>query len=101
MKKALFSGNTMINHFKNMEIEINNFEELELAECCTDFNDFTADRIASFLGDKWSKRKELKAHVNELMPSLQQKALIAAECVARLENPTGESQSAASQQVSA
>lgn len=32
MKKALFSGNTMINHFKNMEIEINNFEELELEE---------------------------------------------------------------------
>lgn len=32
MKKALFSGNTMVSHFKSMELEMNNFEESELQE---------------------------------------------------------------------
>lgn len=61
------------------------FEELGSPESCIDFTDFNSERISAFIGEQWSKRHHLKSHLANIMPDLKKKALIAADCVARLD----------------
>jgi polysaccharide pyruvyl transferase WcaK-like protein len=58
------------------------FEQLGLAEFCSDFTDFSARQIAAFLSKAWEKRGEIKQVIERDIPLLQQKALLAADCVA-------------------
>lgn len=65
------------------------FEHLHIPSFCTDFENFTAERISDFIVSAWRQRAEIRSKIYERLPVLQQQALVAAECVAQLEQGIG------------
>ena len=61
------------------------FDQLGISEACTDFRDFTSDRLADFIGRNWQRREETRKILAREMPMLQKKAMIAADYVAELD----------------
>ena len=61
------------------------FDQLGIADSCTDFQQFSSDRIHRFLLANWVRRQATREILAERIPQLQQKAMIAADCVAELD----------------
>ncbi len=59
------------------------FEQLGLQDYCVDFTNFTSGSVCEFLNNAWDNRMVIKSILDDTIPALQQKALIAAECVAK------------------
>lgn len=60
------------------------FEQLGIGLSCTDFENFTADRLYHFLLMNWQRRQDTRVILEREIPRLQNKARIAADCVADL-----------------
>jgi polysaccharide pyruvyl transferase WcaK-like protein len=61
------------------------FDQLGIADSCTDFQQFSSERIHRFLLANWERRQATREILAERIPQLQQKAMIAADCVAELD----------------
>jgi polysaccharide pyruvyl transferase WcaK-like protein len=61
------------------------FDQLGIADSCTDFQQFSSERIHRFLLANWERRQATRAILAERIPQLQEKAMIAADCVAELD----------------
>ena len=61
------------------------FDQLGIADSCTDFRDFSSGRICRFLLANWEKRQATREILAREIPLLQKKAMIAADCVAELD----------------
>jgi polysaccharide pyruvyl transferase WcaK-like protein len=61
------------------------FDQLGIADSCTDFQQFSSERIHRFLLANWERRQATREILAERIPQLQEKAMIAADCVAELD----------------
>lgn len=62
------------------------FDQLGISDSCTDFADFSIEKMSKFLITNWERRVETKGILAREIPLLQQKAMIAANCVAELDS---------------
>jgi polysaccharide pyruvyl transferase WcaK-like protein len=61
------------------------FDQLGIADACTNFEQFSSERISQFLLTNWEKRQATREILAREIPLLQKKAMIAADCVAELD----------------
>lgn len=61
------------------------FDQLGIADACTDFKQFSSERISRFLLENWNGRQATREILAREIPLLQKKAMIAADCVAELD----------------
>ncbi len=61
------------------------FNQLGIADACTDFAQFSSERICQFLLTNWNGRQVTREILAREIPLLQKKAMIAADCVAELD----------------
>ncbi|MBP7274846.1 MAG: polysaccharide pyruvyl transferase family protein [Kiritimatiellae bacterium] len=60
------------------------FNTLELPDSCMGFENFSEDQLYRHLMRGWERRAEIRAHLDRVIPVLQQRALQGAELVAAL-----------------
>lgn len=61
------------------------FDHAGISECCTDFRDFSAEKMEEFLSRAWNNRASIRGVLAEKMPELKRRALVAADRVAELD----------------
>lgn len=61
------------------------FDHLGISDACTNFENFSADSLHAFMLKSWNNRQALRDTLKVQVPVMQQRALVAAECVARLD----------------
>ena len=61
------------------------FDHLQISEACMDFTNFGSDRLHDFILKTWNNRAAIRDTLRVQVPLMQQRALVAADCVAKLD----------------
>lgn len=62
------------------------FDHLQISSACTDFTDFSSQRLHDFILTTWNNRSTIRETLSVQVPLMQKRALIAADCVAELDS---------------